>query len=98
MSEDTNVTENIIAIKIGETTATVDPELLLEWVKESNANFNAIEKVKTEHKELVTTIVETTKIPKKLVNKFLRARFKESTEEESQAGNVIRQLDEALET
>lgn len=97
MTDESNVTGDAITIRIGEETATVQPELLREWVEEANGYLGEQDAQKENLKGLVETIVESTKLPKKLVNKFLKARYKEATKAESQAGEVIAALDEAME-
>jgi predicted solute-binding protein len=58
--------------------------------------LNAAESYKTEFKEMITAASEKTGLPKKVLSKYFKARFKEATKEAAEEGEVFAALDRVL--
>lgn len=74
----------------------VEPKLLKGYISESTKALTAEANAKAEFKATVETVAETTGLPKSLVSKYFKARFKDATEKDKETGEVFGTLDEAL--
>jgi hypothetical protein len=76
---------------------TIDSQVFVGYSQESYRILSDIVDLNTEFKYLVETISETTKLEKKDVSKYLKARFKESTKEPKKQAELFESLDAVLE-
>jgi len=76
--------------------ATIDSRVFTGYTQESYEILDKISELGKDFKELVETVAETTKLEKKVVSKYFKARFKEATKEPSELAVVFEQLDEIL--
>lgn len=97
MSEDANnVTGENITIKTSDGTASVNPELLRGYLKEGYDVLSQMDTLKDEFKDIVEAAADGTKLPKKIVSKYLKARYKASTKADKEVGDVFAKLDEVV--
>ena len=88
---------SVLSMDVNGVSVTIDSQVFLEYTQESYRILSDIVDKNTEFKYLVETISETTKLEKKDVSKYLKARFKESTKEPKQQGELFESLDAILE-
>jgi hypothetical protein len=77
-------------------TATIDTKVFTHYTKESHDLLESISELTKDFKDLVETVSETTKLDKGIVGKYLKARYKESTKEAKDLGDVFSTLDGIL--
>ena len=75
---------------------TIDSNVFLGYVKESNRILDEIEELKKDHKEVVEAVVESTNLDKKDVGKYLKAKYKEDTKAAKAQGDLFSTLDEIV--
>lgn len=91
---DGNVTDQGIAIKLDDdTTAVIQPELFAGYYLEASGYLGTEAKAKGEFKQVVETVAETTKLSKRVVSKYFKAKFKASTGVDQEIGRVFAELD-----
>lgn len=76
--------------------ATVDVELLRGYTAEALGHLNKQSSYKTQFDEVVEAAVETTKLDKKVLSAYFKARFKVQTKEATEKGELFSALDDAL--
>ena len=76
--------------------ATIDSKLFTAYLQEAFEMLEKIEETGKDFKEWVETVAETTKLDKKYVSKYAKARYKDSTKETTELGELFSSLDEAL--
>lgn len=96
MSDQDNVTGNQVGINTEDGTKNVDPELLAEYKDEAFEHLLAIKKATTLFKETVETLSETTGIPKNVLSKWLKTRFKDKVKAMKAETETIEALDAAV--
>lgn len=98
MSEDNqNVTKNMVAIVDADgTTVNVDPELLRQYVDEAFDHLRDQKKANTLYKEVVEAAAETTGVAKPLLNKWIKARFKDETKKLKAVAETFESLEAAI--
>lgn len=74
----------------------INVEMLRGYHQEALVILRKDDSLKEEWKMLVETVADTTKIPKKDVSAYFKARFKEATKEATAKGELFEMLDEAL--
>jgi hypothetical protein len=79
------------------TNVTVAADVFTEYTQESYGILRKIEILNEEFKELVEVVSDTTKLDKKHVSKYLKARFKLSTKEPKAQAEIFEALDSVLE-
>jgi len=79
-----------------DTEVVVDPKLLKGYLKEASTALGAEATAKASFKEVIETVSETTKLPKALVSKYFKAKYKEATAKDKEIGEVFTTLDEAV--
>ena len=77
--------------------ATVDVELLRGYTAEAGGHLLKQSSYKTQFDEVVEAAADATKLEKKVLSAYFKARFKEQTKEASERGALFEALDEALE-
>lgn len=87
----------VTTIEVEGIPVTIDSDVFKGYTQESYGILRKIEILKEDHKYLVETVAETTKLDKKHVNKYFAARFKESTKEPKKQGELFDALDNVLE-
>lgn len=93
-----NVTGNMIAIQNEEgETVNVDPELLRQYKEEAFEHLVAEKKAKTLYKEVLDAMADTVKLKKGVLNKWLKAKFKDETNKQKQIAEQFDSLDAAVE-
>ncbi len=80
-----------------DTEVSIDPKLLKGYYVEAAKALKSEANAKAELKATIETVSETTKLPKALVSKYFKARYKEATAKDKEVGEVFVTLDEALE-
>lgn len=78
-------------------TATIESKLFSGYAQEANTILDNIRERTLDFKEFVETVAETTKLEKKVVSKYFKARFKVATKEAKAEGDLFEQLDTILE-
>lgn len=74
----------------------VDPKLLQGYYDEAEKFLAEEAEQKANFKDTVETVSETTKLPKRLVSKYFKAKYKESTKVDKEVGEVFGILDDVL--
>jgi predicted solute-binding protein len=69
---------------------------LRQYTDDSFRILNAAESYKTEFTDMVAAAAEKTGLPKKVLSKYFKARFKEATKEATEQGEIFEALDRAL--
>lgn len=88
---------SVLSMDVNGVSVTIDSEVFTGYSQESYRILSDIVDLNTEFKYLVETISETTKLEKKDVSKYLKARFKESTKEPKKQAELFESLDAVLE-
>jgi predicted solute-binding protein len=76
--------------------AVIDSKVFTGYTQESYELLDKVSELNKDFKELVETVAETTGLEKKIVSKYLKARYKEQTKDASELGIVFDKLDEIL--
>lgn len=97
MTDQNNVTDDNIKITLADGDASVNPELLRGYLTEAHAYQKELDKQKNLLKGVIESAALSTKLPKKLVRAYFKARYNTETEAQKETGKVFEQLDEALE-
>lgn len=87
---------NVTTIQVGDITATIDADVFKGYTAEAFDVQRKQDNLKTDWKILVETIAETTQLPKKEVNKYLKARYKLETKAPKLQGELFEALDAAV--
>lgn len=74
----------------------IDTKVFQGYTEESYGILKRQEIDKESFKLLVETVSETTKLPKKYVSKYLKARFAAATKEPKALGELFEQIDNAV--
>ena len=88
---------SVLSMDVNGVSVTIDSEVFTGYSQESYRILSDIVDLNTEFKYLVETISETTKLEKKAVSSYLKARFKESTKEPKKQAELFESLDAVLE-
>lgn len=88
---------SVLSMDVNGVSVTIDSQVFMGYSQESYRILSDIVDLNTEFKYLVETISETTKLEKKDVSKYLKARFKESTKEPKKQAELFESLDAVLE-
>ena len=86
-----------LSMDVNGVSVTIESELFLENVKESNRILDDIESLKIDHKDLVEAMADATKLEKKDVRSYLKAKYKAATKEPKAQGVLFEALDGVLE-
>lgn len=86
----------VLSMDVEGDTVTIDTKLFIEEVKRSNDILAQIESLKQDHKDIIESVFDTTKLPKKYVGKYLKARFKAETKKPKQDAAIFETLDQAV--
>lgn len=76
--------------------ATIDTKVFTQYTQESYRILDQIRELTLDHKELVESVALTTKLPKGIVNSYLKARYKDKTKEATEKGDMYEMLDNAV--
>jgi len=87
---------NLITVTIGEDRIEFDPEVLREYLVEAVGYLAAIDEPKEDLKAVIEAAAGATKLPKKVVSKYFKARYKAETAAQKAQGDLFAQLDEAV--
>ena len=87
---------SILSIEVNGASVTINSEVFTGYTQESYRILDEIAELNKDFKELVETVAENTNLEKKDVSKYLKARFKESTKEPKQQGELFEALDNVL--
>lgn len=87
---------NVLSMDVDGDTVTINTKVFLEEVKRSNDILAQIDVLKQDHKDIVESVFDATKLSKKYVSKYLRARYKAETKKPRQEGDIFAKLDEAV--
>lgn len=88
---------SVLSMDVNGVSVTIDSEVFSGYTQESYRILSDIVDLNTEFKYLVETVSETTKLAKKDVSKYLKARFKEATKEPKKQADLFESLDAVLE-
>jgi predicted solute-binding protein len=87
---------SVTSMDVNGVSVTIDSKVFLGYVQESNRILDAIEELKKDFKEVVESVVESTKLEKKDVNKYLKAKYKLATKEPKAQADLFEVLDEIV--
>lgn len=87
---------SVTSMDINGVSVTIDSKVFLAYVQDSNRILDAIEELKKDFKEVVESVVESTKLEKKDVNKYLKAKYKLTTKEPKAQADLFEVLDEIV--
>lgn len=76
---------------------TINSEVFMNYTQESYRILEAVSELNKDFKELVEAVSLDTKLEKKDVSKYLKARYKLATKEPKQQGELFESLDALLE-
>lgn len=89
-----NENDKGVAIKLDDdTTAVIYPEMFAGYYLEASGYLGEEVKAKAKFKEVVETVAETTKLGKRVVSKYFKAKYKASTNVDQEIGRVFAELD-----
>lgn len=88
-----NATEDQVTITIGEESYNIDPDLLRQYAIEAYEILKREAEAKADFKGAVETMEETFGIPKTVLSKWLKARYKAETKKASELAEAFEQLD-----
>lgn len=88
---------SVVTMDVNGVNVTIDSEVFKGYTQESYGILRKIEILNEDFKLLVETVSETTKLEKKHVSKYLKARFKEATKEPKAQAEMFEALDNVLE-
>lgn len=88
---------SVTSMDINGKSVTIDSRVFTGYTSESYNILEQISELGKDFKELVETVAETTKLEKKDVSKYLKARYKLSTKEPKQQAELFEALDNILE-
>jgi hypothetical protein len=89
---------NLVIIEnIDGTSVEIDADLFKQYQSEAFEYLREEAEQKSNFKEAVETIAETTKLDKKVLTKYFKTKFKEKTKEASALGEMFAALDQATE-
>lgn len=77
-------------------TVTISPAVLQGYYNEASEYLGAEADAKRDFKDVIETVSETTKLPKRIVSKYFKAKYKEATAADKEIGEVFGFLDDAL--
>lgn len=87
---------SVTSMDVNGVSVTIDSAVFMGYVQESNRILDEIEELKKDFKEVVDAVVESTKLEKKHVNKYLKSKFKQKTKEPKAEGELFEALDEIV--
>lgn len=88
---------SVTSMDVNGVSVTIDSKVFAGYTQESYKLLSDIADKNTEFKYLVETVAETTKLDKKAVSSYLKARYKESTKEPKKQAELFESLDAILE-
>lgn len=88
---------SVLSMDVNGVSVTIDSEVFTGYTQESYRILSDIVDLNTEFKYLVETVSETTKLEKKDVSKYLKAKFKLTTKEPKKQAELFESLDAVLE-
>lgn len=91
------MSNTVIIENIDGTSVEIDVELFKEYQTRAFEFLREEAVQKNNFKEEVETMADTVKLDKKVLTKYLKAKFKEQTKEASALGNLFDALDDATE-
>lgn len=83
----------IVTITIGENKYEFDPEVFTEYKKTAFEQLKAEAVAKVKFKDEVESLASATKLPKAVVAKYLKARYKDETKKATELAQLYEQLD-----
>lgn len=89
--------ETLFGIPTEDGVKNINPELLKGYRDEAFGYLAAETSAKESFKEVIETVSETTDIPKGILTKWFKARFKEETDKQKALAASFQALDEAVE-
>lgn len=90
------MTTNITTIQTADGTAKIDSKLFIGYNQEALEILEKISELQKDFKEVVETVAENTGLKKPKVSKYFKERFKDSTKQTTQVGELFAKLDEVL--
>lgn len=87
---------NVVTIEQSEGVATINDELLREYMSEAFEYLGQMEEGKQGFKDVVESVADATKLSKSKVSKYLKQRFEAKTKQTKELGELFTKLDEVL--
>lgn len=84
---------SVTSIDINGSSVTIDGKVFVGFTKRSHEILDQIAELQKDFKELVEEVVEETKLEKKHVGKYFKARFKFETKKPKAEGEIFEILD-----
>lgn len=88
---------SVLSMDVNGVSVTIDSKVFMEYSKEAHDILEAISELNKDFKELVGGLSVTTKLEKKDISKYFKAKFKEATKEPKIQGELFESLDAILE-
>lgn len=95
-TEDTSSTHELVGIPTPDGVKNIHPDVLKGYKAEAFEYLGDEVSAKTGFKDVLETIEETSGIPKAIMSKWLKARFKDETEKAKELATTFQALDDAV--
>lgn len=87
---------NVVSMDVEGVSVTIDTKVFSGYIQDSNRILDEIDELKKDYKELIDAVEETTKLPKKNVRKYLKARYNADTKAPKKDAELFEALDNAV--
>jgi hypothetical protein len=94
--DDGNVTDELVGIPTADGVKNIHPDILKGYKDEAFLALKKETTAKAEFKEVLETVEETSGIPKAVMSKWLKARFKDETDKAKELATTFQALDDAV--
>lgn len=94
--DDGNVTHEMIGIPTPDGVKNIHPDAFKQYRQDAFEYLDAETAAKGNFKDLMETIEEVTEIPKGIMSKYLKAKYKAKTKEAKELGDAFEALDSVI--
>lgn len=95
-TEDTSSTHELVGIPTPDGVKNIHPDVLKGYKDEAFGYLKDETEAKAGFKEVLETIEETSGIPKAVMSKWLKARYKDETDKAKELATTFQALDDAV--
>ena len=95
-TEDTSSTHELVGIPTPDGVKNIHPDILKGYKAEAFEYLVAETAAKAGFKDVLETVEETSGIPKAIMSKWFKARFKDETEKAKELATTFQALDDAV--
>lgn len=96
MNDENNATHELVGIPTPDGVKNIHPDILKGYKAEAFEYLQAETEAKAGFKEVLEIVEETSGIPKAIMSKWLKARYKDETDKAKELATTFQALDDAV--